>query len=394
VKVIQVVASINPEVGGPAVSVPRLASALAALEVESTLASLDYTRHGPAPRVPGVSHVSFPAGRLARAARGWSPQFAARLCALAKDGADVVHGHGLWMLPNLYARRAAAAADRALVISPRGMLDEWALRRSRARKYLAWNLFERRNLSSARLFHATSSDEERSVRALGFQQPVALIPNGVDLPASTAHPGREVLERRFPKLAGKSWLLYMSRLHAKKGLPELIRVWKGVASGLADWHLVVAGPDLDGSGRDIEALSLKLGLHERLTFTGMLQGDEKASALAHSEAMVLPTHSENFGLVVAESLAHGTPVITTRAAPWAELESHRCGWWIETGEEALRQAIARALALPSAERREMGLRGRELVATRYGWQRVAGEMKSVYLWICGQGPRPDCVRTP
>jgi glycosyltransferase involved in cell wall biosynthesis len=393
-KVIHVVASINRNVGGPAVTVARLASALAEMQVEATVATLDYAVHGPQSPVSGARLSSVPAGLATRRLRGWSPRLARNIAALTRQGAGIVHSHGLWMFPNLYARRAARGAGVPLVVSPRGMLDDWSLRRSRVRKFAAWNLFERENLSCAKLFHATCAPEARSVRAAGFTQPIAVIPNGVDLPGLSVIAPRGTLERRHPALAQRQWLLFMSRLHPKKGLTELVHAWHGLAPRFPQWQLLVAGPDLDGHGAEVRALVESLGIADRVTFAGMLGGEEKACALARAGLMVLPTHSENFGIVVAESLAHGTPVLTTHAAPWEELAERNCGWWIEDSGEALGRTLEAALAIAPAALREMGLRGRALVSERYAWEGVALQMKAVYLWICGAGPQPDCILEP
>jgi len=333
-----------------------------------------------------------PAPATTRALRGWSPGFARRLAALAAAGADVIHNHGLWMFPNYYARRVALAHRIPRVVSPRGMLDEWSLRRSRIRKAIVWRLFERANLARATLFHATSAAEANAIRAAGLTQPIAIVPNGVDVPDAVQLPGREPLEQSHARLAGREWLLFMSRLHPKKGLAELVRVWHGVAPRFPDWQLLVAGPDLDGHGAEVRAAAAALGLSDRITFAGMLSGEDKACALANAGALVLPTHSENFGIVVAEALAHGTPAITTHAAPWQELRDACCGWWIEDREDALHAALIEAMSLAPKQRNEMGARGRALVAQRYAWVRVGSEMKATYQWILGDGPRPPFVQ--
>jgi glycosyltransferase involved in cell wall biosynthesis len=391
VKVLHVVASINRDVGGPAVSVSGLATGLAALGVETTVATLDYAEHGPQAALGGARLESVPAGALTRAIRGWSPALERKIAALAHAGTDVVHGHGLWMFPNIYARRAARGAAACLVISPRGMLDDWSLRRSQIRKMAAWNLFERRNLETAALLHATSVAEAKAVRALGLRMPIAIIPNGVEFPVDTAVPGRETLEHLHRELAGKQWLLFMSRLHPKKGIAELVRVWGTLEAQFPTWQLLVAGPDLDGHGAQVRSLVAQLGIAGRVTFAGMLSGPDKACALARSEVMVLPTHSENFGVAVAETLAHATPVVTTRAAPWQELVEQRCGWWIDDREDVLRNTLVEAMSLGTGQRDEMGARGRALVAARYSWNRVAREMAAAYTWILNRGPRPDFV---
>jgi glycosyltransferase involved in cell wall biosynthesis len=132
-------------------------------------------------------------------------------------------------------------------------------------------------------------------------------------------------------------------------------------------------------------------LEGAISFRGEVGGEEKRKLWEQADVFVLPTHSENFGIVVAESLANGVPVITTRAAPWAELEEYRCGWWIEQGPEALRAALAFAMSLPDAERHAMGERGRRLVEKRFAWARVAQETSDFYNWLLGRGDKPGCV---
>ncbi len=389
---IQVVASINEAVGGPARSVSRLAAALHDAGVDSTLATLDYAEHGPRCDAGGARVASVPAGAAARNLRGFSPRFLAQLRRLAAD-ADVVHGHGLWMFPNRYAALAAAQARARLVISPRGMLEDWAVRRSRWRKALAWRFFEQRSFEQAALLHATSDAEAARLRALGFRQPIAMIPNGVDAPREPAPP-RAALEGRFPQLAGKRWLLFLARVHPKKGALELVGAWSRLPEAArSGWHLVLAGPDLDGYGAIVARAVEDRGLRASVTLTGMLAGDAKHAALAHASLFVLPTRSENFGIAVAEALAHGVPVITTRAAPWPQLESERCGWWIGLEDEALQGALRQALELDAASLAAMGERGRERLAGRYAWDRAGRDMKAAYLWIAGRGERPPCVAT-
>jgi glycosyltransferase involved in cell wall biosynthesis len=392
-RVLQVVASVNRNVGGPAISVSRLATVLAQEGVDSILATLDYPLQGPQAFVENVHMVSESAGFLAQCLRGWSPALRRRLMMTVHDGVSVVHNHGLWMFPNLYARQAAIAAGVPLVISPRGMLEEWSLGRSRVRKAMAWYLYERTNLKSAALFHATSEAEAGSIRAMGLDKPIAVISNGIDVPDLSVVPDRKVLETRFPDLVGKRWLLFLSRLHPKKGITELLHVWGNLASRFPEWQLVIAGTDLDGYVEIVKREADALGLGNCITFTGMLVDNDKTCALANADLFVLPTYSENFGIVVAEALAQGVPVITTKAAPWKELSTNNCGWWIDTGEAALAATLLEAMQFPAEERRTMGRRGRDLMVQRYSWGRVASEMKAVYLWLCKLGPRPDCVRT-
>ena len=388
-RICQSVASINRNTGGPAVSVSKLAEYLAAHQIDSHLFTLDYACHGPHQPLTRATLHSVPAIAIARRFRGFSFRAQRTLSRLASNF-SLIHNHGLWMFPNRYARIAAVRAKIPLIISPRGMLSGWALGRSRLKKHLVWWLFERANLAAAHAFHATSQDEMTEIRRTGFRQPIAVIPNGVDLPDLDQIPARETIEAKYPQLRGHLWLLFLSRLHPKKGLRELLNAWAALGGKRAGWKLIIAGPDLDDHRPELEALVQQHQLQNDVLFTGMIEGAGRECVLGRSDLFVLPTRSENFGLVIAESLAAGVPVITTRGAPWEELASTRSGWWIDQCD--LRSTLEEAMALPSEVRREMGRRGRELVGSKYSWERVAGQMAEFYRWILINGARPKFVR--
>lgn len=390
---LHVVASINDEVGGPARSVPGLAQGMAALDVRTAIATLDYRKHGSQPDGSGVTIVSVPATTVTRVFRGWSPPFRNALARLAAGGYDLVHNHGLWMAPNAYARQVASAAGIPLVISPRGMLDQWSLRRRRLLKRLAWMAYERANFDAAVILHATSMDEAESIRVAGLRHPIAIVPNGVEMPHAGHRPLPDLLLTLYPQLVGKRWMLFLSRLHPKKGIADLLQAWSKVSAEFPDWHLIVAGPDLDGHRPALERECRALGVASAVTFTGMLHGDEKACAYANARLFVLPTYSENFGAAIAEALSYGVPVITTTAAPWACLTEIQGGWRIAPGAAPLGATLQDALRLPDDVLADMGMRGRDWLEAHISWSATSTTMKAVYEWVCGCGERPDCVVT-
>ena len=391
-RALHVVPSINRNTGGPAVSVPGFATALARAGVRTTVASLDYVEHGAPLEAQGAQYVSVQPGALGRRLRGWSPALR-RLIEGAAGEADLIHSHALWMVPGIYARQAAERFGLPLVISPRGMLDPWSLSRSLMTKKMAAWLYEDRNLHAAKVLHATSDLEAESIRRYGMAQPIAVLPNGIEMPVASESPSRDILENRFPGLRGKRWLLFLGRLDPKKGLDLLIELWRGLGPRFPEWRLVVAGPDLGGFGaKMIAAVAADPELLSRTTFTGMLEGDEKSASLAHAELFVLPTYGENFGIAVAEALAHGTPAITTTAAPWEGLVSHECGWWVAAESGAIGEALAAAMSLPASELGRMGENGRAMVLEQLSWDSIGARWVEVYRWILEGGTPPPCVR--
>lgn len=390
-RVCHVVASINRNTGGPAVTSVRLAQSQAQMGVSTTLITLDYPEHGSQVSTDGIELITLPANHLTRRFRGYSPALQRTLLGATKENFNIIHNHGLWMFPNWYARQAALNAAIPLVIKPCGMLESWSLGRSRSKKFLAWHLFERINLQSAKLFHATSEAEAASIRALGLRQPIAIVPNGIDIPDLGCRPNRSLLEERFPELRGRRWLLFMSRIHPKKGIEELIQAWQSIHKQFVDWQLILAGPDLDGYEMTLRQMVADGGLGECVTFTGMLTGDDKFCALGNADLFVLPTHSENFGIAVAEALAHGCPVITTKAAPWQDLQTHNCGWWIDDDVNVLSVTLVEAIQLMEQERRVIGNRGRQLMEKKYSWDNVAEQMTNAYLWCRGVNEKPAYV---
>ena len=345
---------------------PITCASAAPIRAAHTVASLDSAQGGLARSVPALVAALNAAG-VATALNG------------VQSDADLAHIHGLWLPLHHAAVRAARQRGIPYVVSPRGMLEPWALAHRRWKKRLAWQLYQKSDLRGAALLHATSEVEAASIRRLGLRAPIALIPNGVDVPSPLPARARGPVRRA----------LFLSRLHPVKGLPLLIEAWSRVRPDA--WELVLAGPDEGGYRAAIEALVRQAGLPDVVTFAGPVADADKWALYRTADLVVLPTHSENFGLVVAEALGAGVPVLTTKGAPWRELETHACGWWTDVSADAIAAALAEATQTPRADLDAMGERGRALVLDRYGWEDAALQVKSAYEWILGTDDRPACV---
>lgn len=380
-RILHVVPSIQSSTGGPAVSVTRLASEQARMGNDVALVCLDYPHLGPKAGTEGVRVVAVRGNSLAVHGRGWSPKFRRTVQEEVKR-ADIVHNHGLWMWPNVYAREAAVAQGKPLVISPRGMLEAWSLTRSRIRKAVAWRLFEKKNMQSATLFHATADSEADGIRRmldeLGEECPIVVAPNGVDLPNLDCKPTRRALEARFPQLQNRRWVVFMSRLHPKKGIDVLLQAWRDRRHFECCPILIIAGADLTGYGKEVKQMVRELKLQDSVVLAGEVQGKMKDCLLGNMEVFVLPSYSENFGIAIAEALAWGCPVITTTGTPWKEIVDFGAGWWVEPKVEALRTALDEAMEKSTEELAKMGGRGRRLVEERYGWEAAAVQLIRAY----------------
>jgi glycosyltransferase involved in cell wall biosynthesis len=320
---------------------------------------------------------------LLRFGRMHSPAYKRQLLEiLLKDQCNIIHSHGIWLQCNRHAAGCARILNIPHIISTRGMLEPWAIHHHAWRKKPIWYLWQKRALTQATAFCASSEQEAEHIRALGFRQPIAVIPNGVYF--SSQEP-KSLQPDRSGNIA-----LFLSRIHPKKGLRELVEAWARVRP--VGWKVIIAGPDENGHRADIEKIINTLRLDDVFEFTGPVDGLEKERLYRKADLFILPTFSENFGIVVAEALAAGTPVITTKGAPWSGLVAHDCGWWIDIGADPLAEAIRQATSLSGGERLAMGQRGHEYVTSEFGWDEIGHKMTSFYEWILNGGSPPDCVR--
>lgn len=370
-KVFHVISSISRQGGGPSRSSQGLVAGLCAAGVEAWLMTL---RHGESPWIKGVDKF----------VNGGSFEEA-----LTRIKPDIVHLHGIWQYE---MHRCAAICRRRkipYIIAPRGMLEPWSLRAKWLKKRIARFLYQDKDLKCAAALHATAESEAEQFRKLGFRNPVVISPNGVNVPDKSAVVSRQSLAQ------GKKRVLFVSRMHPKKGVLELVEAWGRLvvsrqSSVVSGWECelvyTVSGELEKEYEAKVKARVKELGLDDQFIFTGALNDDEKWKAYGRADLFVLPTYSENFGIVVAEALWAGVPVITTKGTPWSELEEYKCGKWIDLPAEgsnpstweALDEALGSVMLMSDAECGEMGKCGRKLVEEKYTWDAVCSAMINGY----------------
>ncbi|MEO8614639.1 MAG: glycosyltransferase, partial [Luteolibacter sp.] len=344
-RILHTVASLRSETGGPARSVPGLANALVDLGLDVHVWSPDVPEHLPT-AVRFVLH------------RGSLEDALDEIADL-----DLIHDHGLWLSMNHRVAMVAKEKNIPRMVSPRGMLEPWALNHKKWKKRLGWWLYQRRDLGLARALHATAASEAEQFERLGLKNPIQIIPNGVDLPSSSA--------QRTPSTGPKT-ALFLSRIHPKKGLPLLVDAWAKVMP--VGWQMQIVGPDENDHRAEIEVLVQRAGLSAQWHFSGALEGEEKRRAFEQADLFILPTYSENFGIAVAEALVYGVPVITTTGTPWEGLIEHECGWWVKPDSVALANALESACRLEPEQLKVMGERGITWMRNDFTWGAVATQM--------------------
>lgn len=299
---------------------------------------------------------------------------------------SVVHIHGLWS-PLLHKVSSWVHKNKIPVVwSPHGMLQKWALKNKLLKKVIALVLYQWRDLAKADLFHATAESEVEDIRRLKLKNKIVVAPLGVRIAAEIAGEKQDENKKRT--------LLFVSRVQRKKGLPVLIDAWAKLPKEFhQNWEVRIVGPDQEGHISELKAQCLNREVLDDFTFVGPKYGEDLNREYKAADLFVLPTHSENFGSVVIEALAHKVPVICSQGAPWKELETYGCGWWPEDSVIALQSVLMKSMRLSDRELKEMGERGRRLVEEKYTWGAVCAAMVRGYESIVGDRSQEIGVRS-
>jgi glycosyltransferase involved in cell wall biosynthesis len=376
-RVAHVTPSFHPATayGGPVRSVHDLCTALAERGLDVRVLTTDANGGSRLKGVPLRREAEVRTGlRVRYCPRQWPDSVSAGLLRRIPGlvaWADVVHLTGVYCFPTWPTLACSRLRSRPVVWSPRGSMQRWAGFRGGVKKG-AWLAVCRAVAPSRGVLHLTSAEEERETRGGPPAFASLVVPNGVEIPEDFGPP---------PSLEGGLRLLFLGRLHRIKGLEALLEAGQALcASGFRSWSLTVAGGGEPAYRGALERQAAERGLAGLVRFVGHVGETEKAALLRDSHLLVLPSHRENFGLVVAEALARGRPAIASRGTPWSGLEAHGCGLWVENTPAGLADTLRRAARLPLGE---MGRRGRAWMERDFAWPHVAARMEAVYRELNG-----------
>ena len=300
------------------------------------------------------------------------------------SSADGVHIHGLWECSTYIAASAARKAGVPYVISAHGMLEPWALANKRLKKAVYAAVIERGTVDGAACLHALTQAEAMDCRNFGYNGPIAVIPNGVE--ASSTADAALFLDR-YPQAQGKRLLLFLGRIHYKKGVDLLVNAWGGISSLHPDTLLVLAGPDSEGTLAQVQTTVTRLGLEDRVLITGMLDDSMKWNALAAATYFVLPSFSEGLSVAALEAMSMGVPLIVSDQCNLPDVAASGAGWQVKTTLPSLVQTLQTALEMSTVRQHMQRGNAADLARREFSWNSVTERMAELYRWVAG-GPAP------
>ena len=330
---------------------------------------------------------------------------------------QVLHTHGIWSYLSIGVPRWARKHDRPYIVSPHGMLDAWALENSKTKKKVASALYERRHLKRAACLHALCASEADSIRAFGLKNPIATIPNGIEIPQSKT---KDTRYKR--KDADKKLMLFLGRLHPKKGLENALRAWAAASNSSSagghqkNWQFVIAGWDQGDHEVKLKQLCEELGLSFAevpakqflsleassgqmsgfsVVFVGPLFGELKAQLLERANVFILPSFSEGLPMSILEAWAYELPVVMTDYCNLPEGFDADAAIHIDTEVESMSAGMIKMIECSDAELKGMGVNGLNLVKEKFTWPTIAAQMGELYQWVrkrCPQGDKPEFIQ--
>jgi len=374
-KILHVVAGLSIRRGGPTRVILGMTKALAEMGSQVTIFAVsDDTETLPSSKMVDVHFYD-----KNLIARIW-PSYSSDLHnALKREASrfDIVHIHEIWHYPHFAAYKAAVLNHIPFVVTIHGSLDSWCLNHKALRKKIYSALFQKNILKRAAGIHAMTENEVEVIARFVDHKKIFCISNGIDPDEFDHLPERSFLETRYPELDGKKVILFLGRLNRIKGLDLLIKAFLEVARMRDDVHLLIAGPDENGYSEEIISLLSSGNILDKVTFTGMLEGEARLGAFSRADIFVLPSYSEGFSMSILEAMTCKLPVIITKGCNFDEVETFDVGLVTDSNAISLRRALV-SLLDDSRRCSELGTRGNKLVLAKYTWNNIANQMSNIY----------------
>lgn len=386
-KIAHIIGIFSPEHGGPVVSLRNYAIAQVQRGHEVSVYTVEgYPQTSPAIRLP--LEISQYVGTVR-----WPVKLGAssglRRKILEGEPADIYHLHGIWLRALYYGYLKAKREKRPYLIEINGALDPLELATKPWRKRFVRRWFQDKMLDEASCIHVNSVREAHHVRNVGFKTPIVIIPAGFNQREFTElkQQSAGVIPAWASGLEGRRIFLYLARIHRDKGIDDLLAAWAKLSPEFADWTLLIVGPGRADEIQVRKDFCKDAGIESRCIWAGFVSDVERAWAYTHADFYVLPSHKENFGNTVQEALGYGTPVLTTRATPWLELEKWQCGWVCDDNPVSLIETLSKVFNMSTKQLREMGAFGRDVILKKFSLNDVAEQQIETYNWL-NNGPPP------
>ena len=372
-KVLTFISSLDINSGGPSRSVPMLVRGLAELGVDITLMTIrsenmnTHALEGTSAKIK-VFDPSVSQSEIARY--------------LKEEHFQLIQIQSMWDLPYHKVMREARKQGIPYIVTPRGMLEPWSLSQKKWKKKLAWWLYQRNDVQKSVCVFTTAKMEADHISNLGITTSRAVIPNGIETDSYPCKTSVDVVKKQ---------VLFLSRVHVKKGIEILFDAWKRIHSEFADWQLLVVG---NGEAEYIQSLENRvecLDLKECINIIPPVFGNDKIRLYQESALFCLPSYSENFGMVIAEAMSCGTPVITTTNCPWNILNDTSTGWCIDLSVDNLERALREALSMNPTELYDMGQKASKLIYDNFDYRSVTRKTLRLYEWLLGGGEKPEFI---
>lgn len=372
-KILSFISSLDLNGGGPSRSVPMLVKGLAELGVDVTLMTIRSTN----------MNIHALEGTTAKL-KVLEPSFSRKEIAqyLKSEKFNLIQIQSMWDWPYHKVMVEARRLGIPYIATPRGMLEPWSLSQKKWKKKLAWWLYQRNDVQKSVCVFTTAKMEADHVGNLGITTRKAVIPNGIETDSYPCKTSIDVVNKQ---------VLFLSRVHVKKGIEILFDAWRRIHSEFADWQLFVVGNGEDEYIQSLENRLERLGLKDSIRILPPVFGNDKTRIYQESALFCLPSFSENFGLVIAEAMSCGTPVITTTNCPWDILNETNTGWCIDLSVDNLERAFREALSMSPAELYDMGQRASKLIRDNFDYRSVARKTLCLYEWLLGGGNKPEFV---